>query len=69
MKNFDEMAQKVWAANDLLTKKVLLNKMVDEFQHPKKAEKFRAEINKANAMRCDTLASNLALNDKDAVVK
>ena len=69
MNNFDAMAQQVWAAKSVDAKRVILNEMVDKFQHPKKAEKFRYEIEKAGPTRLDFLASSLALNDTDKVIK
>lgn len=69
MKNFNELAQDVWAAKDVSIKRAILNDMVDMFDHPKKANHFREMISKANAGKCDFLAKDLALNDTDKVIK
>jgi hypothetical protein len=68
MKNFDSIAQAVWATRDINQKRALLNEAVTQFKYPAKAEKFRREIEKANATKLDFMASNLALNDSDKVI-
>ncbi len=61
-KNLDYLAQLVWAAPDLPTKKKLANQMVDEFQFKKRQQFFRHKISRApNADALDFLAANLTL--------
>ena len=61
-KNLDYLAQQIWAAPDLPTKKKLANQMVDEFQFKKRQQFFRHKISRAsNADALDFLAANLTL--------
>ena len=69
MRNFDTMAQEVWAAKTVEAKRAVLHEMVDMFQHKYKQPQFHEEIDFANFNRCDFLASSLALNDTDKVIK
>jgi hypothetical protein len=69
MKNYDAMAQKVWAATNVNEKRAIINEMIDSFQYPAKADTFRRQAATASANRLDQMAANLMLNDTDAVVK
>lgn len=69
MKNFDTLAQQVWQATNKDTKLEIVNQMIDQFKYKAKAQKFRAIAVTASSTKLDQLASNLMLNDTDAVVK
>lgn len=61
-KNLDHLAQAVWAAPDLATKKKLVHRMVDEFQFKGRQRYFRQQISRTgDLLRLDYLAANLVL--------
>lgn len=68
MKNYDELAQKVWGTADINEKRQYINEMIDNFQYPSKADKFREGVMRASAKRLDQIAANLMLNDTDKVL-
>lgn len=68
MKNFDELAQKVWAATNVDMKRVFLNEMIDQFQHKEKQEKFRYLASKGRPTELDMLAKDILLRDTDKVI-
>lgn len=73
MVNYEDLAQKVWAANDVLEKKELLNQMIDSFRFKKKfnenVNRFRREVEREfSGRKLDRLAANLALNDTMKVI-
>lgn len=69
MKNLEQMALAVWGAKTVVAKRELLLDMVEEFKYKGKAAKMKTKIQKATLIECDFIASNLALNDTDAVIK
>lgn len=69
MKNLEKMALDVWGAKTVVAKRELLLDMVEEFKYKGKATKMKDKIRKATLIECDFIASNLALNDTDAVIK
>jgi len=68
MKNFDELAQQVWNATDVINKRIYLNEMIDQFQHKQKQEKFRYLVSKARFTELDMLAKDILLRDTDKVI-
>jgi len=68
MKNFEELAQKVWNSTDIDNKRILLNEMIDEFRYKSKQEKFRYLASKARITELDKLAAQIMLCDKDRVI-
>lgn len=69
MKNLEALAQQVWAAPTPSEKVEIIEQMVATFQYKAKADKILAQARslKSNT-RLDTLAANLMLRDKDAVI-
>jgi hypothetical protein len=68
MKNFDELAQQVWNATDVINKRIYLNEMIDQFQHKQKQEKFRYLVSKARFTELDMLAKDILLRDTDKAI-
>jgi|TARA_R100000084_G_C4547844_1_gene98683 hypothetical protein len=70
MKNLESLAQEVWKASSLSEKKQILLSMVSSFDHKEKQEKFMRVVEAlSNNSKADFLASQLALNNTDAVIK
>lgn len=62
MDPFTQLTQAVWATSSVEEKKVLLGQMVDQFEFPKKADKFRNLINRTTINhRLDKLATDIML--------
>ena len=68
-KKLEAYALDVWGAKTVAAKRLILLDMVEAFQHKSKQAKFKDKIAKAGLIECDFIASNLALNDTDAVIK
>lgn len=70
MKNLESLAQEVWQASSLSEKKQVLQSMVMSFDYKEKQEKFMRVVEAVpNNTKADFLASQLALNNTDAVIK
>jgi hypothetical protein len=75
MKNLESLAQEVWKASSLSEKKQILLSMVSSFDHKEKQEKFMRVVEaipnngQQGLTKADFLASQLALNNTDAVIK
>lgn len=70
MKNLECLAQEVWQASSLSEKKQVLESMVMSFDHKEKQEKFMRVVEAIPSnTKADFLASQLALNNTDAVIK
>ena len=70
MKNLESLAQEVWQASSLSDKKQVLQSMVMSFDHKEKQEKFIRVVEAVPSnTKADFLASQLALNNTDAVIK
>ena len=70
MKNLETLAQQVWQASSLSDKKQVLESMVMSFDHKEKQEKFMRVVEAVPSnTKADFLASQLALNNTDAVIK
>ena len=70
MKNLETLAQEVWQASSLSDKKQVLESMVMSFDHKEKQEKFMRVVEAVPSnTKADFLASQLALNNTDAVIK
>ena len=70
MKNLESLAQEVWQASSLSEKKQVLQSMVMSFDHKEKQEKFMRVVEAVPSnTKADFLASQLALNNTDAVIK
>ena len=68
--NLELLAQQVWSTKDVDCKKILLERMVDDFKFKAKQEHFRDLIAGTDKpARLDKLAADLMLADKDKVVK
>lgn len=69
MKNFETLAQEVWAAKSIGEKKTILVEMVMEFTHKDKTTTFLQTIaNLTSLSKADKLAADICLRDKDRVV-
>ena len=69
MKNFESLAQEVWAAKSIGEKKTILVEMVMNFDHKDKTTKFLQVIANLNSLaRADKLASDIMLTDTDKVI-
>lgn len=69
MKNFESLAQEVWAAKSIGEKKTILVEMVMNFDHKEKTTKFLQVIANLNSLaRADKLASDIMLTDTDKVI-
>lgn len=69
MKNFESLAQEVWAAKSIGEKKTILVEMVMSFDHKEKTTKFLQVIANLNSLaRADKLASDIMLTDTDKVI-
>ena len=69
MKNFESLAQEVWAAKSIGEKKTILVEMVMNFDHKDKTTKFLQVIaNLKSLARADKLASDIMLTDTDKVI-
>ena len=69
MKNFESLAQEVWAAKSIGEKKTILVEMVMNFDHKDKTTKFLQVIaNLYSLARADKLASDIMLTDTDKVI-
>lgn len=66
--NLEKICSEVWRVDDLKDKRNLLRRAVATFKYKEKQAKILADIDKADAKRCDFLASNLMLNRTDKVV-
>ena len=73
MKNFEKVAQAVWANKSIDVKRTLLLDTIEDFDHKGKfgqnVMKFQIAVNKANSVELDFIASNLALNKDLKVIK
>mgnify|MGYP003125160019 FL=1 len=69
MKNFETLAQEVWAAKSIGEKKTILVEMVMDFTHKDKTTTFLQTItNLTSLTKADKLAADICLRDKDRVV-
>ena len=69
MKNFESLAQEVWAAKSIGEKKTILVEMVMNFDHKDKTTKFLQVIaNLTSLAKADKLASDIMLTDTDKVI-
>jgi hypothetical protein len=69
MKNFETLAQEVWAAKSIGEKKTILVEMVMDFTHKDKTTTFLQTIANLNSLsKADKLAADICLRDKDRVV-
>jgi|TARA_B100000497_G_C7503912_1_gene307432 hypothetical protein len=69
MKNFETLAQEVWAAKSIGEKKTILVEMVMDFTHKDKTTTFLQTIaNLTSLSKADKLAADICLRDKDRVV-
>lgn len=69
MKNFESLAQEVWAAKSIGEKKTILVEMVMSFDHKDKTTKFLQVIaNLTSLAKADKLASDIMLTDTDKVI-
>ena len=69
MKNFESLAQEVWAAKSIGEKKTILVEMVMSFDHKEKTTKFLQVIANLNSLaRADKLPSDIMLTDTDKVI-
>ena len=69
MKNFESLAQEVWAAKSIGEKKTILVEMVMNFDHKDKTTRFLQVIANLNSLaRADKLASDIMLTDTDKVI-
>jgi hypothetical protein len=61
--NFDDAAQRVWAASDLDAKKQLADKLIiSQFAYPKKIDEFRAKLQKCiKSSQVDKLVGDIIL--------
>mgnify|MGYP003630615901 CR=1 FL=1 len=73
MKNFEKVAQSVWATKDVQIKRELLLNAIDEFDHKgsfnENVVKFTRAVNASDAVKLDFIASSLALNNTMKVIK
>ena len=69
MKNFESLAQEVWAAKSIGEKKTILVEMVMNFQHKDKTTSFlQAIANLTSLAKADKLASDINLTNKEKVI-
>ena len=69
MKNFETLAQEVWAATSIGEKKTILVEMVMDFTHKDKTTTFlQAIANLTSLAKADKLASDIMLRDTDKVI-
>lgn len=69
MNDLAVIAQDVWSASDVESKRVALKRAVSTFKYKAKQDEFIKKIATATAEQCDFIASNLALNKTDKVVE
>lgn len=69
MRNLEQLAQSVWASSLLTEKKLILNQMIDSFQHKSKSEEYKRLVETTmSGKRLDQLAANFMLRDTDKVI-
>ncbi len=69
MKNFESLAQEVWAAKSIGEKKTILVEMVMNFQHKDKTTSFlQAIANLTSLANAGNFESTIMLRDTDKVI-
>ena len=69
MKSLDEQCQAVWNEPTASGKRVCLTRMINSFDHKKKAAKYLEQIQTMRSDKLDKFAGDLMLRDTDQVVK
>jgi len=69
MKTLDEQCQAVWNEATIEGKRVCLTRMINSFDHKKKAAKYLEQIQTMRSDKLDKFAGDLMLRDTDQVVK
>lgn len=69
MKNLEQYAQAVWAADSLGSKKVAIITLIDQFDHKEKAVRLQEQATSMSMKQLDKLAADLMLRDTDKVIK